>query len=97
MEPCDLRAGCLRKLDRYKSDDRHRADSDPGNGNARHARPCQTTGRTSASNSANDRVDIAESRNRIANRRLLGHAGFPEVGNAVLEMVLEFAQHAAAP
>jgi hypothetical protein len=95
-EPCDLRAGCLRKLDRCEGDDRHRADSDPGNWNARHVLPGQTTSRTSGSSSANDRVHIAQSRKRIPNCRLLGHTGLPEVSHAVLKMVLKFAEEAAA-
>lgn len=91
LEPYGLRAGCLRKFDCCKGDDRHRADSDPGNANAREAWPGQTTSRTSGSNRADDRVHIAQSRDRIANRRLLGHAGFPEVSYAVLKMVLKLA------
>jgi hypothetical protein len=95
-EPCDLRAGCLRKLDRCKGDDRHRADSDPGNWDARHRLPGQTTRRTSGSNRADDRVHIAQSLKRVANRRLIGHAGLPEVSHAVLKVVLKLAQDAAA-
>jgi hypothetical protein len=96
LEPCDLRAGCRRELDRYKGDDRHRAGSDPGNRNARDALPGPRTSRTGGSNCTDDRVHIAQSRKRIANRRLLGHAGLPEVSHAVLEMVLELAHDAAA-
>lgn len=96
LEPYGLRAGCLRKFDRGKGDDRHRADSDPGNGNAREVWPGKTTSRTSGSNRADDRVDVAQSRDRVANRRVLGHAGFPEVSDAVLKMVLKLTQDAAA-
>jgi hypothetical protein len=95
-EPCDLRGGCLRKLDRRKGDDRHRANSDPGNRKARHVLPGQTTSRTSGSSSANDRVHIAQSRKRLANCRLLGDTGLPEVSHAVLKMVLKLAKEAAA-
>ena len=95
-EPCDLCAGCLGKLGRRKGDDRHRADRDPGNWNARDVLPRQTTIRTSGSSSANDRVHIAQSRNRIANRRILGHTGLSEVSHAVLEMVLKLPDEAAA-
>lgn len=95
-QPCDLRTGCLGQLDRCKGDDRHRADSDPGNGNTRHASPGQTTSRTSGSYSADDRVHIAQPRQRIANRRILRHTGLLEVSHAVLEMVLKLPDEAAA-
>ena len=96
LELYRLRAGCLGQLDTCKGGDRHRADSDPRKSNARDRWPRQTTSRTSGSNRANDRVHIAQSRNRIANRRLLGHAGLLEVSHAVLKMVLKLAQDAAA-
>jgi hypothetical protein len=96
VEPYGLCAGRLGQLDRCKGDDRHRADSDPGNCNAADASPRRSTGRATGANRAHDRVHIAQPRNRIANRRLLRHASFPEVGHAVLKMVLELAHDPAA-
>jgi hypothetical protein len=97
LEPCRLRAGCLRQLDGCKRDERHRADSNPGNCDAGDAVPGQTSSQASGLNRANDRVHVAQSRNRIANCGLLGHPGLAEVSHAVLKMVLKLAQDAAAP
>jgi hypothetical protein len=94
--PWDLRAGGLGKLGRRQGDQRHRADRDPGNWNARHASPGQGTSRTSGSNGPDDRVHLAQPRHRIAHRRVLGHTGFSEVSHAVLEVVLKLLDEAAA-
>jgi hypothetical protein len=96
LEPGRLRPGGLRQLDGGKGHDRHRADSDPGNGDVGDASPGQAASRTAGSNRAYDRVHIAQPGNCLANRRLLGNAGLPEVSHAVLEVVLELAQDAAA-
>jgi hypothetical protein len=95
-EAWDLRARRLRKLGRRKRDDRHRADGDPSNRNARHATPGQRTSRTRGSNGPDDRVHIAQPRHSIANGRILRHTGLPEVSHAVLEVVLELREAAAA-
>jgi hypothetical protein len=96
VEPWDLRAGCLGKLGRREGHDRHRADRDPGQWNALHPSPGRRTRRAGGSYRADDRVDIAQPRDRSANHRVLGHTGSLEVGHAVLEVVLELPDQAAA-
>ena len=91
----DLRAGCLRKLGRGKGDDRHRADSDPGDGNASRPTPGHGTSRTRGPRSVDNRVHPAEARHGVANRRVLRHSGFPELGHRVLQVVLELPYEAA--
>lgn len=95
LAACGLRAGCLRRLDRYQRDDRHRADCDPGNCDARDVLPGQTTSPTSGTSSADDRFHLAQSRNRIANRGLLGHAGLAELSHAIVKMAFELPDQAA--
>lgn len=96
MKGRHLRAGRLREFGRGKGDDRHRSDGDPGDRKPRHASPGQGTIRTGCANRADDRVDIAQPDHRLANRRILGHTGFPELGHAVLEVVLELGDEAPA-
>jgi len=96
LKHCRLRTGRLGKLGRCQGDDRHRPDGDPGNWDARHSLPGETTSRTSGSYCADDRVDIAQLPYRIVNRRVLGHTGLLVVSHAVLEMLLKLPDEAAA-
>lgn len=95
VERRDLRARCGGKFSRGNRDDRHRDGCDPGQRDARQASPGQATTRTSEANCADDCVHIAQSRQRIAHRRILGQAGLPELSHAVVEMVLELPHEAA--